>query len=121
METDRSPLEMWKGTDKINKLIGSREHDSVIAIPLDETAFENYVLDHLFGVRPKSGEIFYKLTDNSILSSAQSMRSYGFSDKWYNRYKSTLADYGVKIVENNPFQFNRINRQNPSKMNLLPK
>lgn len=102
-EADVSPKEMWKGTDKINKLIGSREHDSVIAVPWEEAALENYMLDHLFSVKPKTGEIFYKQVDSGILSVMQSARSYGFSEKWNNRMVSALRDYNINVVSGNPF------------------
>lgn len=95
--------ELWKRTDKINPLIGSREHDSILATVLDETPFENYITDHMISIRPKTREAYYRLVDNGTLGAIQAARSYGFSDKWYNRFKGLLRDLGVTIYERNPF------------------
>lgn len=102
-EEDITLKELWKRTDKINPLIGGREHNSILATVLDETPFENYMTDHMVSIKPKTGEAYYKLVDNGTLCAIQAVRSYGFSDKWYNRFKSLLRDLNVIIYERNPF------------------
>lgn len=103
VETDLSFKNLWKGTNQVNPMLGSVEHDLIQAIPLDERAYTEWMKENLIGTRP-NGQIYQKILDNSLINFVQAGKAY-FGNKFDNDFRKEIAStpYDVQIIQRNPF------------------
>lgn len=103
VDTDMTFGDMWEGTNRVNPLLGSVEHDIIQAIPLDERAYGEWMKENLIGTKPDGSE-YTKILDNSLINFLQAGRAY-FGNKFDDRLRKELsaAPYNVQIDRKNPF------------------